>query len=269
MFAEREPDRYDMHSAISTRRWCACSRRSATTWVSRRGTGQYLSNAAGARYLDLLSGFGVFAIGRNHPAVRDALKQVLDATCRTSCRWTCRCWRASWPSACWRYCRAWTGCSSPIRLGGGGERDQVRARRDRPRQDRLSAATASTGSPMARCRSTAARCSERASSRCCRIACGAVQRPRRRWSARCARNDRRLLRRADPGQGREHARRRLSAAARRAVPQARHAVHRRRDPDRHGPHRQVPRRSSIGASIPTWCCCRSRSPAATCRSARC
>ena len=31
------------------------------------------------RYLDLLSGFGVFAIGRNHPAVKDVLKSVLDA----------------------------------------------------------------------------------------------------------------------------------------------------------------------------------------------
>jgi ornithine--oxo-acid transaminase len=41
--------------------------------------GPYLTDAAGARYLDLLSGFGVFAIGRNHPAVIDALKQVLDA----------------------------------------------------------------------------------------------------------------------------------------------------------------------------------------------
>ena len=32
----------------------------------------------GNRYLDLLSGFGVFGIGRNHPALRDALKDVLD-----------------------------------------------------------------------------------------------------------------------------------------------------------------------------------------------
>jgi ornithine--oxo-acid transaminase len=40
--------------------------------------GPYVTDAAGARYLDLLSGFGVFAIGRNHPAVIDALKQVLD-----------------------------------------------------------------------------------------------------------------------------------------------------------------------------------------------
>src|SRR5262249_60782576 len=40
--------------------------------------GPHVTDAAGTRYLDLLSGFGVFAIGRNHPALIDALKQVLD-----------------------------------------------------------------------------------------------------------------------------------------------------------------------------------------------
>src|SRR5690606_13788527 len=42
------------------------------------GQGQYLVDREGARYLDLLSGFGVFAIGRNHPVLRHALKSVLD-----------------------------------------------------------------------------------------------------------------------------------------------------------------------------------------------
>jgi ornithine--oxo-acid transaminase len=43
------------------------------------GRGQYLFDRDGMKYLDLLSGFGVFAIGRNHPALREALKTVLDA----------------------------------------------------------------------------------------------------------------------------------------------------------------------------------------------
>ena len=45
----------------------------------KKGQGQYLFDRDGARYLDLLSGFGVFAIGRNHPALREALKSVLDS----------------------------------------------------------------------------------------------------------------------------------------------------------------------------------------------
>jgi ornithine--oxo-acid transaminase len=44
-----------------------------------RAEGQYLFDATGARYLDLLSGFGVFALGRNHPTVKRALQAVLDA----------------------------------------------------------------------------------------------------------------------------------------------------------------------------------------------
>jgi ornithine--oxo-acid transaminase len=45
-------------------------------WVA--GEGAHLIDAEGNRYLDLLSGYGVFAIGRNHPeaiaAVRDAME---------------------------------------------------------------------------------------------------------------------------------------------------------------------------------------------------
>ena len=35
-----------------------------------RGEGCYLYDAEGERYLDFLSGFGVFALGRSHPAVK-------------------------------------------------------------------------------------------------------------------------------------------------------------------------------------------------------
>ncbi|HTB59640.1 MAG TPA: aspartate aminotransferase family protein, partial [Polyangia bacterium] len=42
-----------------------------------RAEGAYLYDKDGQRYLDLLSGFGVFAIGRNHPTVKRALADVL------------------------------------------------------------------------------------------------------------------------------------------------------------------------------------------------
>jgi ornithine--oxo-acid transaminase len=44
-----------------------------------RAEGPYLFDAGGARYLDLLSGFGVFAVGRSHPTIKKALHDVLDA----------------------------------------------------------------------------------------------------------------------------------------------------------------------------------------------
>ena len=48
-------------------------------WAFRRVKVNTCSIVTDARYLDLLSGFGVFAIGRNHPALRAALKSVLDS----------------------------------------------------------------------------------------------------------------------------------------------------------------------------------------------
>lgn len=44
-----------------------------------RADGAYLFDDKDNRYLDLLSGFGVFALGRNHPEIVEALKDVLEA----------------------------------------------------------------------------------------------------------------------------------------------------------------------------------------------
>ena len=44
-----------------------------------RGEGAYLIDDQGGRTLDFLSGFGVFALGRSHPVVKDALHQALEA----------------------------------------------------------------------------------------------------------------------------------------------------------------------------------------------
>lgn len=44
-----------------------------------KAEGAYLFDEQGHRYLDLLSGFGVFAVGRNHPHIVQTLKDVLSA----------------------------------------------------------------------------------------------------------------------------------------------------------------------------------------------
>jgi ornithine--oxo-acid transaminase len=44
-----------------------------------RGEGAYLYDDAGEEYLDMLAGFGVFALGRHNPSVRQALHDVIDA----------------------------------------------------------------------------------------------------------------------------------------------------------------------------------------------
>ena len=43
----------------------------------KRAIGQYLYDEDNNEYLDLLSGFGVFAVGRNHPTVTAALQETL------------------------------------------------------------------------------------------------------------------------------------------------------------------------------------------------
>jgi acetylornithine/succinyldiaminopimelate/putrescine aminotransferase len=44
-----------------------------------RGEGAYLYDDQGEEYLDMLAGFGVFALGRHNPTVRQTLHDVLDA----------------------------------------------------------------------------------------------------------------------------------------------------------------------------------------------
>jgi ornithine--oxo-acid transaminase len=44
-----------------------------------RGQGAYLWDDKGRKYLDMLAGYGVFNIGRNHPVVKQALRDVMEA----------------------------------------------------------------------------------------------------------------------------------------------------------------------------------------------
>src|SRR5579872_4517408 len=43
-----------------------------------RGEGAYLYDDVGNRYIDCLVGYGTFACGRNHPVIRDTIKQAMD-----------------------------------------------------------------------------------------------------------------------------------------------------------------------------------------------
>jgi ornithine--oxo-acid transaminase len=47
--------------------------------VWRSGEGAHLIDEHGERYLDLFGGYGVFAIGRNHPAAIEAIQEVMAA----------------------------------------------------------------------------------------------------------------------------------------------------------------------------------------------
>jgi ornithine--oxo-acid transaminase len=79
LFARAEADRYGTYSRYLSDQMVRLLKTIGYDVGFCRGEGPYLYDRQGARYLDLLSGFGVFAVGRNHPAIRAALRSVIDA----------------------------------------------------------------------------------------------------------------------------------------------------------------------------------------------
>ena len=79
LFAAHEGDRFALHARHLNEQMVRVLRAIGYDAGFVRGRGAYLYDRDGNEFLDLLSGFGVFAIGRNHPALRQALISVLDA----------------------------------------------------------------------------------------------------------------------------------------------------------------------------------------------
>src|SRR5689334_23252466 len=79
LFEAHEADRFDLHRRRLNEQMVRILKTIGYDVGFCKGRGQYLYDRAGDRYLDLLSGFGVFALGRNHKTVGAALKSVIDA----------------------------------------------------------------------------------------------------------------------------------------------------------------------------------------------
>jgi ornithine--oxo-acid transaminase len=77
LILRREPERYRLHKEHMNEMMVRVLQTIGFDVGFCSGHGQYLVDREGASYLDLLSGWGVFAIGRNHPVLRDALGRVL------------------------------------------------------------------------------------------------------------------------------------------------------------------------------------------------
>ncbi len=77
-FAERSGENFALHERFMNSQLARTLRTLGFDRNYVRGEGSYLYDDAGQRYLDFLSGFGVYALGRSHPAVKAALHQALD-----------------------------------------------------------------------------------------------------------------------------------------------------------------------------------------------
>jgi ornithine--oxo-acid transaminase len=77
LFAQHSSDKFDLHEQFLNNQMVRVLKTIGYDRHYQRAIGQYLYDQKGAEYLDLLSGFGVFAIGRNHPTVINALNETL------------------------------------------------------------------------------------------------------------------------------------------------------------------------------------------------
>ncbi len=77
LFAQHSTDKFALHEQHLNNQMVRMLQTIGYDRHYQRAVGQYLYDQEGTEYLDLLSGFGVFAIGRNHPTVINALKETL------------------------------------------------------------------------------------------------------------------------------------------------------------------------------------------------
>ena len=78
-FAERSGENFALHERYMNHQLARTLRTLGFDRNYIRAEGCYLWDDAGARYLDFLSGFSVYALGRSHPAIKAALHQAIDA----------------------------------------------------------------------------------------------------------------------------------------------------------------------------------------------
>jgi ornithine--oxo-acid transaminase len=75
---ERHGDNFSLHEQYLNPQLARVLKTLAFDRYFVRGEGCYLYDDRGEKYLDFLAGFGVFALGRSHPAIKAALHQAID-----------------------------------------------------------------------------------------------------------------------------------------------------------------------------------------------
>ena len=76
---QRRDDAFELHSTYLNEQMVKVLKTIGFDRHYVKAQGTYLFDDKGERYLDLLSGFGVFALGRNHPKVVQAITDVINA----------------------------------------------------------------------------------------------------------------------------------------------------------------------------------------------
>jgi len=77
LFSQNFDNKFDLHEQHLNNQMVRVLRTIGYDRNYKKAMGQYLFDEDDNKYLDLLSGFGVFAVGRNHPTVISALQETL------------------------------------------------------------------------------------------------------------------------------------------------------------------------------------------------
>jgi len=78
LVTSRLGENYELHDRHLNRTLVKVQRTIGFDIVYARAEGSYLYDMDGKDYLDFLSGFGVYNIGRNHPVAKKAIRDILD-----------------------------------------------------------------------------------------------------------------------------------------------------------------------------------------------
>ncbi|MGW2402610.1 aspartate aminotransferase family protein [Kitasatospora sp. NPDC001664] len=78
LIAERGSERYELQAKYLNPQLARMLHTIGFDKFYERAEGAYFYDAEGNDYLDMLAGFGIFALGRHHPVVRAAVQDVMD-----------------------------------------------------------------------------------------------------------------------------------------------------------------------------------------------
>lgn len=78
LIEQRGHERYDLQSRYVNPQLTRMLHAIGFDKIYTRAEGAYLYDEDGNEYLDMLAGFGVFALGRHHPVIRQAIHDVVD-----------------------------------------------------------------------------------------------------------------------------------------------------------------------------------------------
>jgi ornithine--oxo-acid transaminase len=89
LIEKRQTDQYDLHMKYISPHMARVQQIIGFDKIYTRGEGAYLWDADGVRYLDLLAGYSVFNLGRDHPVVKQAMLEFLSLNRPTLVKMDC------------------------------------------------------------------------------------------------------------------------------------------------------------------------------------